>query len=217
MGKKIVLIGAGGFGKEVAAIIEGLNKYGDAYELLGFLDDSPRFSAGDEINGYPWLGPTEWILSHKDDVVCNCTVGAAAVKKRIQEELSAQGVRFETIVAHGSVVCKYTELGPGCVLYGSVSVSVNCRIGPGVLMNQGVNIGHDVELGGYTTIMPYAGVSGGCKVGECVSIGGHAFIVPGKKVGDGATVAAGSIVFSNVRAGVTVLGNPAKRMTALEG
>lgn len=224
MTTKIVLIGAGGFGKEVASIIDYINfygaeyerAYGKRYELLGFLDDSPSFKSGDMIGKYHWLGPVNWILDHKDNVVCNCTIGNAAVKRRIQEELTAQSVRFETIVAYGSFVGSGTKIGSGCVMYGGVSVSVDCEIGDGVLLNQGVNIGHDVTIGDYTTIMPYTGISGACKVGSCVSIGGHAFVVPGKKIGDGATVAAGSIVFSNVKAGTTVLGNPAKRMKAIE-
>ena len=101
-------------------------------------------------------------------------------------------------------------------MYGGVTLAVNCRIGAGVVMNQMVNVGHDVVIGDYTAIMPFTGISGGCKIGSEVIIGGHAFIIPGRKVGDGATVAAGSIVFTNVKAGTTVLGNPAKRMKELE-
>ncbi len=95
-------------------------------------------------------------------------------------------------------------------------ISTNCKIGAGVVMNQAVTIGHDCVIGDYTTIMPGTGISGNCTVGNEVNIGGHAFVIPGKKIGDAATVAAGSIVFSNVKAGTTVLGNPAKRMRELE-
>lgn len=214
--KKIVLIGAGGFGREVATIIEVLNSIKPRYELLGFLDDGPQFHQGMTINGYPWLGKHDWILDHKDDVVCNCTVGNPHVKGKIQRELTEQGVTFETIIAYGGYIAPYTEIGPGCVFYGAVMISVNCKIGAGVLMNQAVNIGHDVTIGDYTTIMPATGISGECKIGSEVSIGGHAFVIPKRKVGDGATIAAGSIVFSNVKAGTTVLGNPAKRMRELE-
>lgn len=213
--KRIVLIGAGGFGREVASIIEVLNSIRPTYELLGFLDDGTGYKEGTMINGYPWIGKKDWILTHKD-VVCNCTIGNPAVKGKIQRELMAQGVQFETIIAYGSFVCPYTRLGAGCVLYGGVSVSVNCTIGDGVVLNQMANIGHDVSVGDYTTIMPMTGISGDCKIGTEVRIGGHVFILPGKKIGDRATVAAGSVVFSNVKAGTTVLGNPAKRMQMLE-
>ena len=214
--KKLVLIGAGGFGREVASIIEVLNSIKPRYDLLGFLDDSSQYHEGDLINGYPWLGDHNWILDHKEDVVCTCTIGSPKVRKMIQEELTEKGVVFETVIAHGGYIAPFSEVGPGCVFYGGVMISVNCRIGVGVVLNQMVNIGHDAIVGDYTAIMPFSGISGCCKIGSAVSIGGHAFIVPGRKVGDAATIAAGSIVFTNVKAGTTVLGNPAKRMKELE-
>ena len=219
--KKIVLIGAGGFGREVASIIEVLNastKTTHKYELLGFLDDGTQYHEGDMINGYPWLGKHEWILEHKNEVVCNCTILNPVIKKEIQEDLCAKGVTFETIVAYEGFgyIGPYTEIGPGCVLYGGVTISANCKIGAGVVMNQMVNIGHDVTIGDYTSLMPMTAISGGCTIGSEVRIGGHVFVVPQRKIGDKATVAAGSIVFTNVKAGTTVLGNPAKRLQAIE-
>lgn len=214
--KKIVLIGAGGFGREVAHIIERINQQEEKYELLGFLDDSEAFDRNSCINGYPWLGKCDWILSYKNDIVCNCTIGNARIKARIQQRLMDENVKFETIVAPSASFPNDTRIGPGCVLYWNVGISVNCRIGAGVLLNDGVKIGHDTSIGDYDSIMPGVGISGGCKIGREVSIGGHAFIVPGRKVGDKARIAAGSIVFSNVKAETTVLGNPAKRMKSLE-
>jgi sugar O-acyltransferase (sialic acid O-acetyltransferase NeuD family) len=215
--KKLVLIGAGGFGREVAAsLVRTINWHEPTYEFLGFLDDGTQFHTGSSIDGYPWLGNRYWILDHKDEVYCTCTVGNANLKKQIQSELMQQGVQFETIIEKTAYIAPHTTLGSGCVLYGGVKVSVNCNIGAGVLLNDGVKIGHDVTIGDYTSIMPDTGISGGCQIGEQVDIGGHAFIIPRKKVGDRAHIAAGSIVFSNVRAGTTVLGNPAKRMKEIE-
>lgn len=214
--KKIVLYGAGGFGKEVAAIIETINEQKPMYELLGFIDDGASLQIGDIINGYPLLGRKEWVLEHKDDIYCTCTIGNAKIKAVVQRELTKQNVKFETIMAVNSHVGKFTEIGCGCVFYKNVSISVNCKIGDGVLLNNGCTIGHDVTIGDYTTIMTGTGISGACKIGEEVSIGGHAFVVPGKKIGNRATVAAGSIVFTNVREGSLILGNPARRMKELE-
>lgn len=215
--KDIVLIGAGGFGRETASIIEWVNEeVAPTYNLLGFLDDDEQFHEGMMINGYPFLGKKEWILEHKDHCVCTCTIANGSVKRKIQEEFTAQGVEFETIIAGGGYIGKYVEIGKGCVFYGGVNIAVNCKIGDGVLLSQWVNVGHDTEIGDYSYAMPATGISGNCKIGSEVRIGGHAYLVPGVKVGDKATVAAGSIVFSNVKAGTTVLGNPAKRMKAIE-
>ena len=215
--KKLVLLGAGGFGREVAAsILPMMNQRGAGYELLGFIDDGDQYKEGDMIDGYPWLGRQDWILDHKDDVCCTCTIGNAKTKAVIQKSLMDKGVQFATLVGYGAYIAPYSEIGPGSVIYGWTQVSVNCKIGAGVVLNDSVRIGHDVTIGDYTSIMPGTGISGGCIIGKEVDIGGHVYIVPGRKIGDGARIAAGSIVFTNVKAGTTVLGNPAKRMKGLE-
>lgn len=215
--KKLVLLGAGGFGREVAAsILPFVNQREPSYELIGFADDGDQYKEGDMIDGYPWLGGQEWILDHKDDICCTCTIGSAKKKAEIQRELTRQGVRFVTLIGGNVYIGPDVVIGPGTVIYGRVRISVNCRIGAGVVLNDSVSLGHDVTIGDYTSIMPGTGISGGCVIGKEVDIGGHAYIVPGRKVGDGARIAAGSIVFTNVKAGITVLGNPAKRMNGLE-
>ena len=65
----IVLYGAGGFGKEVAYIIERVNEVESTYHLLGFLDDGAQYHEGLTINGYPWLGTGDWIIEHKDECI----------------------------------------------------------------------------------------------------------------------------------------------------
>ena len=214
--KNIVLYGASGFGKEVAYIIERINAVEPTYHLLGFLDDGPQYHEGMLINGYPWLGNGDWILEHKSDCVCTCTIGYPKTKGEIQRRLTKQGVRFETIIAPDSRISSLCEIGAGSVIFGYTSISVNCKIGEGVLLNGRVSVGHDVEIGDYTTVMVGTAISGGCKIGSEAKIGGHVFIIPEKKVGDNATVTAGSVVFTNVKPGITVLGNPAKRMRELE-
>ncbi len=212
--KRIVLFGAGGFGREVANLIEGINRLTPTYEILGFLDERVN-KKNDTINGYPVLGGREWILKHSD-VLCTCTIADVNTRARIQDDLSRNGITFETIVSANNHIPNSSVIGKGCVLYPDVKVSVNVTVADGVLLNTGTLIGHDVNIGKYTSIMTGTGISGGCMIGEKVAIGGHAFIVPGKKIGDRSVVAAGSIVFTNVRTGTTVLGNPAKRIRALE-
>jgi len=215
--KKLVIIGAGGFGREVAMIAENLNRFvRPTYEILGFLDDGEGFHPGDEIMGYPFLGKTGWAAEHRDEALFVCAIANVAVRARIQGGLTQQGVRFETVVDGDAYVSDRSTLGRGCVVYGGVEISLDCRIGDGVLINSYCTVGHDVAIGDFTTVSPGTAVSGGCTLGTQVNVGGHAYIVPGRKIGDGATVAAGSIVFTNVRAGTTVLGNPARRMKALE-
>ena len=215
--KKLVLIGAGGFGREVANMVEVLNERSKQYELLGFLDDGKSFSPDVKINNYPWLGTHEWAISHKDeDIVYTCAIGNPEMRSTIQNKLTKNGIEFETLIAAGINIPRTSYIGKGCILGRGSSVSVNCYLADGVILNSGVIIGHDTRIEEYTTILTSSGVSGCCHIGEKVIIGGHAFIVQGRTIGNKATVAAGSIVFTNVKAGATVLGNPAKRMREIE-
>ena len=213
--KKIVLFGAGGFAKEVANMIKNINAKTPTYDFLGFIVENKYYKSGVVINDYPVLGDEDWILEHKD-VLCNCAIADVDAKKRIQECLKDKGVVFETIVDVTGYVSPHSTVGAGSVIYPYVLVSENVEIGEGVLLNSCVTVGHDVKIGSFSNVMPATGISGDCTIGEQVSIGGHAFVIPGRKIGNKAVVAAGSIVFSNVKAGTTVLGNPAKRMRAIE-
>ncbi|MCC7573091.1 MAG: transferase, partial [Candidatus Methanofastidiosum sp.] len=48
--KPLIIIGAGGFGREVAWLVNDINKQKREWELLGFLDDGKR---GRTVEGYP--------------------------------------------------------------------------------------------------------------------------------------------------------------------
>ena len=214
--KRIVLYGAGGLGREVAHMINCINYcFPGSYWFLGFVVGTEYYEPNQVVDGFPVLGTEEWLLSNKD-VYCVCAIADIAVRAEIQERLSAQGVMFETLIAPYLPIPPSVVIGRGCVISGQTMISVNTKIGDGVFINSNVTLGHDVTIGNFCTIMPGTGISGNCVIGDRVFIGGHAFIVPRRNVGNGVTVAAGSIVFTNVREGTVVLGNPAKRVEALE-
>ena len=50
------------------------------------------------------------------------------------------------------------------------------------------------------------------KIGQNVSIGSNATILGGITIGDGAMIGAGSVVTKDVLPGITVVGNPAKKI-----
>lgn len=214
--KRLVLYGAGGFGREAAYMVGVINyNFPGTYWMLGFLVDKEYYQPNQVVDGFPVLGTEEWLLKNKD-VKCICTIADNKARERIQTNLTEQGVQFETLIAPYLPIPPSAKIGKGCVLGGHVSISVGTQIGDGVFLNSSVNIGHDVVIGNYSSIMPNSDISGNCHIGERVMIGGHAYVTPHRKIGDDARIAAGSIVFNNVKAGTTVLGNPAKRMPELE-
>lgn len=212
--KDIVLFGAGGFAKEALVLIGDINNQKPGtYRLLGFVVDKEYFKPNTVINGFPVVGDLDWLISHKDTVCCAIAIGASKDRERIFNMLDQNGIEIETLISPEIYVDPTNKIGRGCYIGYRTVLSVNSTIGNGVFINTDCIFGHDLSIGDFTTIYPRVTVSGNCKIGCGVEVGGGTYIIPGKKVGDNSVVAAGSVVFSNVKAGTHVLGNPAKRIT----
>ena len=214
--KNLVLFGAGGLARETIPVINAINAVKPTYHLLGFCVEENYYTPNTMVGDYPLLGSEQWLIENKSRVVCCCAVGTPSIRARVQKKLQAEGVIFETVIAPSASIGERNKIGVGCLLSRNASISCDCTVGDGVFINGGSGIGHDVTLGDYTCMMSGVGIAGHCTVGEEVYIGGHVFITPNRRIGNRATVAAGSVVFTHVKEGTTVLGNPAKRMTALE-
>lgn len=216
--KKIVLIGAGGLAAEIIETINGINCYSpeEKYEIQGLVVEDQYYQEGMSCIGYPVVGTLGWLLDRKNEFVAICAVGIPSERARIQKDLMSKGIIFESVIAAGVYVSPTSVIGRGAYLAHGCVVSTKCTIGDGVLLNGGVIVGHDTTIGSYTCIMTRSDVGGRCSVGEEILVGAHAYIIPDRKIGDKSTIAAGSVVFSNVKSGTTVLGNPAKRLKCLE-
>jgi serine O-acetyltransferase len=96
------------------------------------------------------------------------------------------------------------EIGPGMII---------CHGGP-IRIHAETNIGADCALHGGCTIGagPHPG---GAVIGNHVFIGCHASIIGAVTIGDEATIAANSLVISDVPAGCTAIGVPAKLLPAI--
>ena len=84
-----------------------------------------------------------------------------------------------------------------------IHIGNNCLIGPDVGI---YTAGHRLQPEGRTL----DGYGIPITIGNDVWVGGHSVILPGVVIGDGAVIAAGSVVTSNVVPRTLVAGNPAK-------
>ena len=62
--KNLIIIGAGGVGKETAWIVEQINSIKETYNILGFVDDNKEIW-NKYINGYTVLGGLKYILENE--------------------------------------------------------------------------------------------------------------------------------------------------------
>jgi sugar O-acyltransferase (sialic acid O-acetyltransferase NeuD family) len=205
--KDIVIIGAGGFGREVAWLIEDINKQNNEWNILGFVDDNKEIH-GTEMNGYEVLGDIEWLASQELNVVC--AIGDPITKKRTIERLKDSNNSFPVLIHPSVIYSDRVSFGEGSIICAANIITTDIKIGNHVIINLDCTIGHDAILGDYTTVLPSVNVSGFVVTDESVSIGTGSAIIQGVKIGENTVVGAGSVVVKDLPDNCTAVGAPAK-------
>ena len=209
--KHLVIIGAGGMGREVYHLATECNGFGTEYEIKGFLDDNPRALDGFEFPYPPILASINDYILDKDDVF-TCSIGDVRTKVKIIEYIESKGGKFFSLIHPDVHINKTTKIGEGLLVFHNVHVGCDAKIGNHVMLQSYAAIGHDVRIGDYCRIDPKASIVGGVIVGDRVTL--HTMCVLNHKVvvGDDAIIGALSFVIRKVKPGITVFGIPAKEL-----
>ncbi len=207
--KDILIVGAGGFGREVAWLIEEINEEISEWNILGFIDENEAMY-GEELNGYKVLGGFDKIGEFKNVYVA-IAIGNSKVRKDVVRKISTFDCKQATLI-HPNVIMdkKSNSIGKGCIICASNIITVNVNIGNYVIINLDSTVGHDVVLKDFVTIYPSVNVSGCCTIGQCVELGTGSQIIQGKTIGDYSIIGAGSVVVKDIEEKRTAVGVPAK-------
>ncbi len=210
MKQKFVIIGAGGFAREVLDIFEACNDAGQDYEVLGYLVEAQYGQPGTLINDKPILGDFDWLTQHASEGRLLCGVGDPAVRKRLVERARDCGARFGNIIHPSAILTRRVILGEGVVITAGCIFTNQIRIGNHVHVNLNCTVGHNAILGDFATLAPGVHVSGWVTLGEGCYVGTGANIIDRKAIGAWSMVGAGSVVIDDVPPYSTVVGVPAK-------
>lgn len=207
--KDLIIVGAGGFGRELLQWCKDINKQKPTWNIRGFIDDNPNALNGYECD-YSVIGSIkDWCPSDNEEFAL--AVAEPHLKEKIVRILKTRKAVFATIIHPTARICDFSKIGEGLVLYPYSGINVNTKIGNFVtLLSSG--IGHDCEVGDFCTISSYCDITGGVKLGKRVFIGSRSTVVPKRKIEDDVYIATGSIVVTNLKSGVRVMGNPAVKM-----
>lgn len=209
--KKLLILGAGGAGKEVADIAISIMQSEEVeWELSGFLDDNYKSIINNSLPA-PILGAIgNWNI--EDEQVFVCSVGNPNLRAKIIANFSKKGAEFINLIHPLSMLSPSARIGSGCVIYPYTYVSSDVTIGNHVLLNLHGAVGHDAKIGDFSVVSSYCDITGNVSVGERVFMGSHVCIAPGLEIGDEAVLGIGSVVVSKVQAGKKVFGNPARSL-----
>jgi len=206
MGTRLVIAGAGGFGREVHSWAEAspIFRGRERIESIVFLNDRDP----DVPVGAPIVSTIDAYAPETDDLVL-CAIGAPAARRAVASKLSTRGARFTTFVSDGAVIGDRVSLGAGTIVCPGTILTTDIEIGEQSHVNIGNMVGHDVRIGDFTTVSPSCNIMGAATLGDSVFLGTAVTVVPGAVIGDDATIGACSLVLRDIAAGVTAFGNPA--------
>jgi sugar O-acyltransferase (sialic acid O-acetyltransferase NeuD family) len=205
--KHLLIVGAGGFGREMFGAAREAVGFGTEFDIAGFLDARPDALAGFE--GYPPVAGTPEGYEIGPDDVFVTALGDIAARRRCAELIERRGGKFVSIVHRTASLGPGVRVGEGSFVAHNVVLTADVAVGRHACVFHNTSIGHDTTLGDFSHVYAQCAIGGVVRIGEGAAVYPGARIVPRRTVGEGAVVGIGSVVVLNVPAHTTVFGNPA--------
>lgn len=211
--KDIAIFGAGGFGREVACLINRINQKEPTWNFVGFFDDDEKIwgawnEYGKVIGGKKQLN--EW----DEELALVITIGSPQILHKIVVDITNPNITYPNLVdpTVDFLDPDNVRMGKGNVICAKCFVSCNVEMGDFNLYNVSDGIGHDSSIGNYNVIMPNVNISGGVQIGDENMLGVKSTVLQYLKIGNQVRLGANSLLMKNAKDGLLYIGNPAKKM-----
>jgi sugar O-acyltransferase (sialic acid O-acetyltransferase NeuD family) len=201
-----VLIGYSGHGYVVAeaAIHAGINLI--YYIDLKTIIQNPfnlEYLASDinlQFNG--WNKSYEFIIG----------IGNNIIRENIGKSLLSRNQLIPTVIHPGASISDKIQFGLGVFIARGASVNPLAVIGNYSIINTSAVVEHECVIGSAAHIAPGAILAGNVTVGNRTFIGANSVVKQGVKIGNDVIIGAGSVIIRDVPDGITLVGNPAKKL-----
>lgn len=214
--KKLIIVGASGFGREIAWLAERINEKEAEWDILGFLDDNAELE-GTVIGGYKVLGTVQAVKNYQDAYFV-CAIGSASVRKKVITKINEMlpDAKYATLIDPTVQMSKRVEIGEGSMICAGNIITVDIKIGKHIIMNLDCTVGHDAVIGDFVTLYPSVNLSGITTVGDCTELGTGSHIIQGINIGHNTIIGAGAVVVKDIPDKCTAVGAPAKPIKFFE-
>jgi sugar O-acyltransferase (sialic acid O-acetyltransferase NeuD family) len=212
MTSPLVIVGAGGFGRETADAVMAVNDDGPTWQLLGFADDDPALR-GKSVAGVEVLGPIDQVLQTFPDVMMIVATGRPDnyfSRSRLVRRLNLPRQRFASLVHPAASVARRATVGAGTVLLAGVVVTAEATIGDHVAVMPATVITHDDRIGDYATLASGVRLGGSVSVGTGAYVGAGALVREELEIGSWSLIGMGSVVTESVPPAQRWFGIPAR-------
>jgi len=205
----LVILGAGGFAREVFDLANYCFGYDPSFKIKGFLSDNP---SDIETYGYPpVLGTVDGYKIERDDVFIP-GIGNVKDRKKVVEIILGKGGAFINLIHPSAVISPSVKLGTGVSIKAFCVLASNASIGDYTFLQSSVICGHDVQIGNFCHINSFSFFAGCVKINDLVTVNAGARVIQSRLIGKGSTIGIGSVVIKDIPENAKVFGNPARLM-----
>lgn len=206
MPDRVVVVGGGGFGREVILYAEDCLAAGTLAPVAGYIDDMVEALPGYDVER---IGTIQDYSPRPGDLFI-VAVGEPAKKRKLVEMLQGKGGKFATLLHPSTMISRTATIEEGVIMTPHAMALPDAKLERFVTLNNFSGIGHDSVAGEFSTLSALVDVTGNCRLGKDVMIGSGARLLPKVTIGDGAVVGAGAVVVRSVKPGMTVYAAPAR-------
>lgn len=213
MMKDIAIYGAGGFGREIACLINRINSKNPQWRLIGFFDDNINPNTNVSHYGVV-LGGMETLNSWSTLLNVVFAIGNNKILRKLTSLVNNPNIIYPNLIAPDFEIIdeEAFNIGLGNIIQRRSSVSCGVSIGNFNILNGSVALGHDSCIGDFNVLMPEVRISGEVKIGDDNFFGVGSIVLQQLRIGNNVKLAAGSVLMTKPKDGNLYIGVPAKIM-----
>lgn len=205
---KLFIYGASGAGIEVYDMANRINRKTKKYSEIFLIDDFEEESEYYGTRRIHFSSCSRYMADEEVEFVI--AVGEPSARKLLADRIKISGYRLAVLVDSTAIVSETATLSPGCIVAPGAIVSSKVQLDENCMIGYHAIIGHDAHVKRDTIVCPKATVGGKSIVGERCFLGVNSSMKQEVNYGNDVIVGMGAVVFRDVEAGNTVVGNPAR-------
>ena len=210
--KDILIVGAGGLGRETEWLIERINdsKKDKEWNILGYVDDN--IPKGTDVRHSKVVYSVDDLLNIDKKTYVVIAIANVYIRKSIYDKLKVNNnLEFPNLI-DPTVIIGDVELGIGNIICANSLLTINIKISNFDIICANSIITHDDEFDDFVTLYPSVNISGHVKIEKFVEIGTGSKVIQELIIKNDVIIGAGSVVIRDIEDKGTYVGVPIKKV-----